>query len=155
MLSNAHLFLSLFIAFILGASIGVERIYSGKSTGIRVFGFVSLGAALFVIVSQVVAAQHAGSVGFNFDPLRVTAQIVTGIGFLGAGMIIFKNNHIENLNTAAGIWLAAGIGAATGFGMYWVAVFTTILVIFAYSFLFRIEKRLFLSKEEKENNPEQ
>jgi len=132
----------LVVALVLGSLIGIERVHAGKSAGIRTLGLVSLGSALFIVVSELVLANY-GTI--DADPLRVAAQIVTGIGFLGAGMIIFKGDHISNLTTAAGVWVAAAIGVATGFGFYTLAITVTILVIITFSLMLNVE--LFLKKK--------
>ena len=115
--------LRLIVALILGGCIGIERDYRSKDAGFRTHFLVALGSALFCIVSQY---------GFGFDlkdSSRVAAQVVSGIGFLGAGTIIFQKNVVRGLTTAAGLWVTAAIGLACGTGMYMAAVITTFLVI--------------------------
>lgn len=115
--------LRLFIAMLLGGSIGIERDYRSKEAGFRTHFLVALGSALFCIVSQY---------GFGFDlkdSSRVAAQVVSGIGFLGAGTIIFQKNVVRGLTTAAGLWVTAAIGLACGTGMFAAAAVTTIMVI--------------------------
>lgn len=104
--------LRLFVALILGGIIGIEREYRSKEAGFRTHFLVALGSALFCIVSQY---------GFGFDlkdSSRVAAQVVSGIGFLGAGTIIFQKNVVRGLTTAAGLWVTAAIGLTCGTGMY-------------------------------------
>lgn len=132
----------LVLALILGALIGVERVHAGKSAGIRTLGLVALGSALFIVISESVLGS---TVYTDADPLRVAAQIVTGIGFLGAGMIILKEDHLSNLTTAAGVWVAAAIGMAVGFGMYSIAIAVTVLVIITFTLMWQGEK--FLKKK--------
>ncbi len=132
--------LRLTLALVLGALIGIERVHAGKKAGIRTLGLVSLGSALFIIISEHVIAQY----GYEIDPLRVAANVVTGIGFLGAGMIIFKEDHVSNLTTAAGVWLSAAIGVAVGFGMYAAAITVTVLVIVTFTIMWNLE--IFLKK---------
>jgi putative Mg2+ transporter-C (MgtC) family protein len=114
------------IAAGLGAAVGVERELREREAGIRTHLLVSLGACLFTIV---------GAYGFhNFsgvDPTRIAAQIVTGIGFLGAGAIIREGISVRGLTTAASLWIVAAIGMASGAGYYWPAVAGTALTIFA------------------------
>lgn len=126
----------LVVALVLGSLIGIERVYAGKSAGMRTLGLVALGSALFIVISESVLANYSG---MDIDPLRVGAQIVTGIGFLGAGMIIFKEDHLSNLTTAAGVWVAAAIGMAVGYGMFTVATTVTVLVIMTFSLMLRFE----------------
>ena len=110
-------------AMLLGGIIGIEREYRSKEAGFRTHFLVSLGSALFCIVSQY---------GFNdgqHDYSRVAAQVVSGIGFIGAGTIIFQKNMIKGLTTAAGLWVTAAIGLACGTGMYLAATSATVLVL--------------------------
>ena len=111
------------VAMLLGGVIGFEREYRAKDAGFRTHFLVALGSALFCIVSQY---------GFGFelkDSSRVAAQVVSGIGFLGAGTIIFQKNVVRGLTTAAGLWVTAAIGLACGTGMYLPAVVTTLMVL--------------------------
>ena len=115
--------LRLAVAMLLGGVIGFEREYRAKDAGFRTHFLVALGSALFCIVSQY---------GFGFelkDSSRVAAQVVSGIGFLGAGTIIFQKNVVRGLTTAAGLWVTAAIGLACGTGMYLPAVVTTLMVL--------------------------
>ncbi|MDD5760689.1 MAG: MgtC/SapB family protein [Candidatus Pacebacteria bacterium] len=143
--SSTILFLSfkgLILAVILGALIGLEREWAQKSAGIRTFSFISLGAALFIIISRLSFERYLGV--SNLDPSRTLGQIIIGVGFLGAGIIIFqpKENTIKNLTTAAMIWVTAAIGAAVGLELYWIAVFATFLVLFINIVIFPIEKKM-------------
>lgn len=113
----------LFLAAIIGLILGVEREYVGKPAGMRTYSLVTLGATIFTIISK----YGFFDVGGDFDPSRVAAQIVTGIGFLGAGIIIFRGIKVEGLTTAAGLWVTASIGMAIGAGMYLVAVVAAII----------------------------
>jgi len=122
----------LILAVVLGAFIGFEREFSRKYAGLRTYTLVSLGAALFAVLSEelpFLAMQNFGSV-YSFDPSRIISQIVVGIGFLGAGMVIFHNEKVFGLTTAAGIWVTAAVGAAVGIGAYAIAAFATILTLF-------------------------
>jgi putative Mg2+ transporter-C (MgtC) family protein len=114
--------LRLVLAGVLGGLIGAEREYRGKVAGTRTHLLVALGSALMLLVSQ-----H----GFDGqgDPGRVAAQIVSGIGFIGAGAIMVDRKSIHGLTTAAGIWVAAGIGMAVAAGLYALAVTTTVLAL--------------------------
>lgn len=126
------IFLRIFVALILGGLIGLEREYRSKEAGFRTHFLVALGSALFTILSQY---------GFKYglgDSSRVAAQIVSGIGFLGAGTIIFQRNFIRGLTTAAGLWLPAAVGMACGCGMYILAGVSTLLVLIGLELLSRI-----------------
>ena len=131
--------LRLFTAGALGALIGLDREYRAKEAGYRTHFLVSLGSALIMIVSQY-AFMGMLKYGIKFDPSRVAAQAVSGIGFIGAGTIIFQKQIVRGLTTAAGIWATSGIGLAIGAGMYWLGISATILTLIgleALSFLFK------------------
>jgi putative Mg2+ transporter-C (MgtC) family protein len=96
--------------------------------GTKTHALVSLGAAVFVVVSEMIAIKYA-SIG-GLDPTRIASQIVVGIGFLGAGSIILQDSRLIGLTTASGLWVTAGIGMAAGFGFYALAVIATLLVLF-------------------------
>lgn len=123
------LVLRLLLAGMLGAVIGLDREYRAKEAGFRTHFLVSLGSALFMIISQYGFAEIVRANGANYDGARVAAQIVSGIGFLGAGTIIFHKQFIRGLTTAAGMWATAGIGMAVGGGMYFIGVAATVLVL--------------------------
>ncbi len=127
--------LRLLAAFIAGAALGFERDLHDKPAGLRTNLMICLGAALFTILSIRLGA--AGS-----DPGRIAAQVVTGVGFLGAGSIIQRRDRIVGLTTAATIWLAAGIGMAFGSGHYVVGIFTTLLSLGALLGLGLVEDAL-------------
>ena len=135
-------FIKILVAGILGASIGFERDVHGRSAGIRTNLLVSLGACLFVIISNDIAVK-AGRIGAqNVDPTRIAAQVVTGIGFLGAGTIIREGFTIKGLTTAACLWVVAAIGMACGYGYYEIALFTTIVSIISLLVLQKFENYL-------------
>ena len=121
--------LGLVTAVVCGALIGVERTFRQKEAGIRTHIIVALGSALIMIVSKygffdiVGLADHV-----NLDGSRLAAQVVTGISFLGAGIIVFKGT-VKGLTTAAGVWTTAGIGLAAGAGMYGIAVYATLILL--------------------------
>ena len=139
----------LILATFLGLLIGLERKLSHKTAGMRTFALISLGSALFVILSNDVIALFGKSAGF--DPSRVLSQIVVGLGFLGAGLIIFteKEKRVHGLTTAASIWVAAGIGSAVGLGVYNVAVMTTAISLFILFAVWQFEKFFNLTEDDK------
>ena len=137
--STIDVALKLFWAMFFGMIIGTERLFAHKTAGIRTYALVSMGAALFVIIATLVGQ---GFFGQDFDPLRMAAQIVTGIGFLGAGRVIVHKSHVLGLTSATGMWVAAGIGMATGFGLYSLAVVATLLTLFIFIVLWFIEQQL-------------
>jgi len=127
--------IKLIVALALGLVVGIEREFVGKEAGTKTYSLVTLGAALFTIISF----------DPNFpDPSRVIAQIITGIGFIGAGLIIFHENKIHGLTTAAGLWTMAGVGVAAGMGYYFLAVVSTLMVLFILFVLrkLRLEERI-------------
>jgi putative Mg2+ transporter-C (MgtC) family protein len=135
---NSDLILKLIVAVVLGMSIGVERILVHKEAGMKTHALVSLGAAVFVIISELISIKYAGIGGF--DPTRIASQVIVGIGFLGAGSIILQGNRLLGLTTAGGLWVTAGIGMAVGFGFYTLAVLTTILVLVIFVVVNMLEK---------------
>ena len=121
--------LRLLTATVLGAVIGFEREYHAKEAGIRTHLLVALGACLFMILSVYGFDFMLDRDHVSFDPSRIASQVVTGIGFIGAGTIILQKQMVRGLTTAAGLWVTAAIGLACGNGMYIVAVVTTAVVL--------------------------
>lgn len=107
------------LAAVLGGLIGLERERHGREAGIRTYGAVALGACVFGLVSSHVAGA---------DPTRIAAQVVTGIGFLGAGVILHERGQVAGLTTAATIWATASVGLAVAYGMYLLGVLTAAIV---------------------------
>ena len=130
-----NLILRLVIAGLLGGLVGLERELRAKEAGLRTHFIVALGSALFMIISQYAfgSAQH--------DAARVAAQVVSGIGFIGAGVIIFQKNAVRGVTTAAGLWVVAAIGLACGAGMWEVAGATTILTVICLEAVHFVHKR--------------
>lgn len=123
----------LLVALLLGSLVGIERKRKGQMAGLRTFALISMGACLAMILSIYVPQEYLGLK--NGDPGRIAAQVITGIGFLGAGAIIQMKGSVRGLTTAAGIWIVATIGMAVGVGMYLVAIVATILVILVLTVL--------------------
>ncbi|RHJ91078.1 MgtC/SapB family protein [Parabacteroides bouchesdurhonensis] len=134
--------LRLFVAGILGAIIGLDREYRAKEAGYRTHFLVSLGSALIMIVSQYGFQNIILEDSVSLDPSRVAAQVVSGIGFIGAGTIIIQKQFVRGLTTAAGIWATAGIGLAIGSGMYAIGVAATILTLMGLELLSYIFKSI-------------
>lgn len=137
---NTEFILRLFIAGILGSIIGLDREYRAKEAGYRTHFLVSLGSALIMIVSQHGFSEILDTPNVNLDPSRIASQVVTGIGFIGAGTIILHKQIVRGLTTAAGIWATSGIGLAIGAGMYELGITATILTLIGLevlSFLFK------------------
>jgi len=116
------------LASLLGGLIGLERDIHGRAAGLRTHLLVSLGAAVFTILSGVIS-NNAATSGFTSDPARIAAQIVSGIGFLGAGVIIKEGVNVRGLTTAACLWTVAAIGMAAGSGYYARAIFATVIAM--------------------------
>lgn len=134
--------LRLVIAGVLGVLIGLEREYRAKEAGYRTHFLVAVGSALMMIISQHGFGDVLGEEGVGLDPSRIAAQIVSGIGFIGAGTIILNKQIVRGLTTAAGIWATAGIGMCVGAGLYGLAISATILTLVGLELLSRIFKNL-------------
>ena len=129
MTMTTEFILRLFLAGIMGAIIGLDREYRAKEAGYRTHFLVSLGSALIMIVSQHGFSEILDTPNVNMDPSRIASQVVTGIGFIGAGTIILHKQIVRGLTTAAGIWATSGIGLAIGAGMYALGISATILTL--------------------------
>jgi putative Mg2+ transporter-C (MgtC) family protein len=119
-----NLILRLLVAGLLGGAIGLERNYRAKEAGFRTHFLVALGSALFMLISQ-----YGFTGAERFDAARVAAQVVSGIGFLGAGIIIFQKNAVRGLTTAAGLWVASAIGLGCGAGLFALAGAAAVLAL--------------------------
>ncbi len=119
------------VAAILGGIIGLEREYRAKEAGFRTHFLVALGSALFMILSMHGFDSVLAPLGnaASYDPSRIASQVVTGIGFIGAGTIIFQKHVVRGLTTAAGLWVTSAIGMTCGSGMYGMAAASTVLVL--------------------------
>lgn len=119
--------LRIFVAALLGGIIGLDREYRAKDAGFRTHFLVALGSSLFMVMSQYGFSDILTSNNVSLDPSRIASQVVTGIGFIGAGTIIFQKQMVRGLTTAAGLWVTSAIGLACGSGMYIIASIATIL----------------------------
>lgn len=137
----------LVLSMLLGSVVGYERKRKGQSAGVRTFALIAMGATLAMLLSIYVPQEYLGLK--NGDPGRIAAQVVTGVGFLGAGAIIQMKGSVRGLTTAAGIWMVATIGMAVGVGMYWVSAAATALIMFILVQLERIEHRISLGSESR------
>lgn len=131
--------LRLVVAMVLGGIIGIERDYRAKDAGFRTHFLVSVGAALFTLISI-----YGFTEGVK-DTSRVAAQVVSGIGFLGAGIIVFQKNVIRGLTTAAGLWVTAAIGMACGVGHFYMAALVTALMLLGLEVLSHFVPRIGLT----------
>ena len=141
----------LFVALLLGMVIGIERVWAHKTAGMRTYALVSMGSALFVIVSNEMVKYYTGMSGLN--PLMIVSQIVVGVGFIGAGLIFTKDSKLMGLTTATGLWVSAGIGMAPGFKLFNIAIIATVLTLFVFIVLWFVEEQLKKLKFFKENPP--
>lgn len=134
------IFTNLFVAMVLGIMLGVERTMAHKMAGMRTYALISMGSALFVSISEIIVSKYSSLTATN--ALFLPAQIVVGIGFIGGGLIFVHGNTVRGLTTAAGLWVAAGIGMAAGFEMYSVAIIVTLMTLFIFTILWRIEDKI-------------
>jgi putative Mg2+ transporter-C (MgtC) family protein len=141
-------FAELGVAFLLSAAIGLEREMRHKSAGLRTYTVVGTTAALFLLISKYGFTDVLAKGTIVLDPSRVAAQIVSGIGFIGAGIIFVKQDQVKGLTTAATIWLVTGVGMACGAGLPWLALAVT-LAYFALALLSPLLIRLVISRETK------
>lgn len=135
------------LSMVLGASIGFERKRKGQPAGLRTFSLIALGSTLAMLVSIYVCQEYIGLK--NGDPGRIAAQVITGVGFLGAGAIIQMKGSVRGLTTAAGIWMASIIGLAVGVGMYVISIFATLLILFILVKLESIEHKHYVGSESR------
>jgi putative Mg2+ transporter-C (MgtC) family protein len=150
-LSDLELFERLALAAVLGGVLGLEREWHHKTAGLRTNILIAMGAALFTLMSMALT-------GTNGDPSRVASQIVTGIGFLGAGAILRTNAGVQGLTTAAAIWVNAAIGVAVGGGEYhlaFIATGVTLIVLVVLPPIERwVERRLATAQKSKHGETE-
>ena len=130
-------FLELGAAFLLSSTIGLEREIRHKSAGLRTYAVVGTTAALFLLISKYGFTDVLVNDRIVLDPSRVAAQIVTGIGFIGAGLIFVRNDRVNGLTTAATVWMVTAVGMACGAGLPWLAVAVT-AAYFVVSLIFPI-----------------
>ena len=128
-LSNTEYLARIGLAFLLGASIGIERELHHRPAGLRTHALVAVGAALITLVSIYGFSDVVGSAGVDLDPSRIAAQVISGIGFIGAGTIIAHSDRVQGLTTAASMWTVAAIGLACGTGLFVPAIATTVVAL--------------------------
>ena len=141
MIGDQELLLRLVIAALLGSIIGIERERLAWVAGLRTHMLVSVGSALTMIVSAYGFSDVVGQNHVALDPSRIAAQVVSGIGFLGAGTILLRQDTIRGLTTAASLWTVAGIGLAVGGGMYVAAIGSTVLIFLILAGIKPLERR--------------
>ena len=146
--------LSIVVAALLGGAIGLEREYRSKEAGFRTHFLVGLGSGLLIVLSMHGFDEFLGIQGIQRDPSRIAAQVVSGMGFIGAGCIIFQKNAVKGLTTAAGLWVTSAIGMTAGAGMYLLAIVATALVLLCLEGSNFIHHKIFHKKEEPEDSYE-
>ncbi len=144
---NYEVFIRLIVAALLGLLIGTERSLAHKTAGMRTFSLISLAAALFSVIAEQVA--YTSTPFSSIALANVLATIISGIGFIGAGLIFIKHEHVNGLTTAAGLWVTAGIGMACGLGYYVLATFSTVLAIIILGIVFYLESKLVADQLDK------
>jgi len=141
------LVLRLFLACVLGGLIGYEREHTNRPAGFRTHILVCVGSALIMITSEFIFGKYSSKV--NLDPARLGAQVISGIGFLGAGTIIRDGLNVRGLTTAASLWAVSAVGIATGIGFYEGAIFATILIYLTLILLKKMEVNFARRKRHK------
>jgi len=139
-LTTTEIIIRVSIAILLGATIGIERTFAGKTAGMRTYSMVSLGSAIFVIISDIIVASLGNPAVVS--PLVLAASVISGIGFIGAGLLISHDNKITGLTTAAGLWVSAGVGMAAGFGLFDLAIIGTVAALVIFNLLWFLERWL-------------
>ncbi|HZK42792.1 MAG TPA: MgtC/SapB family protein [Syntrophomonadaceae bacterium] len=146
-MSLFEILFKLILACILGGLIGLERESLNRPAGLRTYTLVCVGSALAMIVSLDMYFKYYQTV--NADPGRIAAQVISGIGFLGAGTIMREGATVRGLTTAAGLWVVACIGLAVGAGLYFPAIGTTIIILFILVYFVKLEQRFTGMREYK------
>jgi len=139
-LTTIELITRIAVAIGLGTIIGLERTLAGKTAGMRTYAMVALGSSLFILISEIILSTFENPSLSN--PLLITSAIITGIGFIGAGLVIFQSDKITGLTTAAGLWVSAGVGIASGFGLFTLANIATIAALLVFTLMWFIENFL-------------
>ncbi len=141
-LTTTEIIIRIAIAIGLGSVLGLERTFAGKTAGMRTYSMVSLGSAVFILISENVVVLVGNPAVVS--PLTLAASIISGIGFIGAGLLLFHNpdNKVTGLTTAAGLWVSAGVGMAAGFGFFSLALIGTIAALVVFTIFWFVEKGL-------------
>lgn len=150
------MFGKLILAALLGVLVGTERAIAHKNAGTRTFSLVALGSCMFVLISNYVGnafSTYAYAPGYAIQPTYMAAAIISGVGFIGAGLMIMHGNATRGITTAAGLWVSAAVGTAVGFGMYSIAIFTTVITLIIFTGMWFIEHRFMEWFEHEMNVP--
>lgn len=139
-LTTVEIITRIAVALGLGTALGLERTLAGKTAGMRTYGMISIGSSLFVIISETIMLSLKNPLAAS--PVMIPAAIISGIGFIGSGLIILHSNKITGLTTAAGLWMAAGVGMASGFGLFNIAIISTIAALVVFTVMWFLEESL-------------
>ncbi|CAN7746943.1 MgtC/SapB family protein [Paenibacillus sp. LjRoot56] len=149
-ITHLELVFRMILAVVLGGSIGIEREWSNHAAGFRTHILVCLGSATIMLLSIYGFSQFVNETNVRVDPARLAAQVISGIGFLGAGAIMRNGNIVKGLTTAASVWVVAGIGLCVGSGFYMGAILSTCLVLISLYVLNKWEKHMLLHRRPQE-----
>ena len=138
LVQNSDIIVRLVVAMCLGMLIGAERVLVHKEAGMKTHALVAMGSAVFVLISEAFVEKYMALPGLN--PGIIPAQIIVGIGFLGAGLIMLRGSHLSGLTTAGGLWVTAGIGMAAGFGLFSLAFISTVLILMIFVLINILER---------------
>lgn len=141
-IQNSDIIIKLALAMLLGMIIGIERYLAHKTAGMRTYSLVAMGSCMLIIISETISASYMPLTNVSVNPFQVAAAIITGIGFLGAGVILHQESRIIGITSASGLWVASGIGIAVGFELYNLAIIATILTLFIFVVLWFLEKKI-------------
>lgn len=141
-IQNSDIIIKLALAMLLGMIIGIERYLAHKTAGMRTYSLVAMGSCMLIIISETISLFYMPLVNVSINPFQVAAAIITGIGFLGAGVILHQESRIIGITSASGLWVASGIGIAVGFELYNLAIIATILTLFIFVVLWFLEKKI-------------
>jgi putative Mg2+ transporter-C (MgtC) family protein len=141
-IQNSDIIMKLALAMLLGMIIGIERYLAHKTAGMRTYSLVAMGSCMLIIISETISASYMPLANVSVNPFQVAAAIITGIGFLGAGVILHQESRIIGITSASGLWVASGIGIAVGFELYNLAIIATILTLFIFVVLWFLEKKI-------------
>jgi len=143
---GSQIIIQLFLAAFLGSLIGLEREFKRKEAGLQTYTLVTLGSCLFTVISFRLFNLFVFEAGISFDPSRIIQAIAVGIGFIGAGVIFRQSSGMVGLTTAAGLWVASGIGIAVGSDFYFLAVTGTFLTLLIFAGLGLLEEKILKNK---------
>ncbi len=137
-----EVFVQLLLAVLLGSLIGLERTLAHRIAGFKTFAMISLGACAFTVIGNYIIETFAGKPGLMIDPTHLAFPIITGVGFLAGGIIVFNKDQIHGLTTGAGLWVSAAVGLAVGLHLFMIATFITLLVLIIFGVFWKFEQKI-------------